>query len=121
MRSPFPGETAQYSPPQRELRYAIYVRKSTEAEERQILSIETQIRKARELDASLQTAAVFEERHSAFEPGKRPALPERGGRRQAHLPGTQRNHQGPTLLLLPLRQLTGRHHDAATGAVPVAV
>jgi DNA invertase Pin-like site-specific DNA recombinase len=74
MRSPFPGETAQYSPPQRELKYAIYVRKSTEAEERQILSIETQIRKARELDASLQTAAVFEERHSAFEPGKRPAF-----------------------------------------------
>ena len=74
MRRPFPGEEAQDPAPQRKLKYAIYVRKSTEAEERQILSIETQIRKARELDASLQIVAVFEERHSAFEPGKRPAF-----------------------------------------------
>ena len=53
------------------LRYAIYARKSTESEERQVLSIDAQIRKAREMFADLDIVDVREEQGSAFEPGKR--------------------------------------------------
>lgn len=56
----------------KELRYAEYVRKSTEDEERQVLSLGAQKDKARERFPDLVIAKHFEESKSAFEPDKRP-------------------------------------------------
>ncbi|MEV6504275.1 recombinase family protein [Streptomyces prunicolor] len=55
-----------------ELRFCLYARKSTEGEDRQVLSIQAQVRKAREMFPDARIIKVIEERHSAFEPGKRP-------------------------------------------------
>src|SRR6266511_486495 len=60
--------------PEPRLRYVAYVRKSTESEERQVLSIETQVRKAREMFPGLCITDTRQERASAFEPGKRPVF-----------------------------------------------
>ncbi len=54
------------------LRYGLYARKSSESQERQVLSIESQVRKAEEMFPGLHVARVVIEHHSAFEPGKRP-------------------------------------------------
>jgi len=54
------------------LRFAIYARKSTESLERQVMSIEAQVRKAREMFPDVEIVLVIEERCSAFEPGRRP-------------------------------------------------
>jgi DNA invertase Pin-like site-specific DNA recombinase len=54
------------------LRYVIYARKSTEGEERQALSIESQVRQAREAFPDLYIARIVEERQTAFKPEMRP-------------------------------------------------
>src|SRR6266536_2790203 len=53
------------------LEYVLYVRKSSESQEKQVLSIDSQIRKAEEMFPGLRIAKVAKEEHSAFEPGKR--------------------------------------------------
>lgn len=57
---------------QSKLRYIAYMRKSTEGEERQALSIETQKRKIKEIFPDLKIIDFIEERKSAFEPNNRP-------------------------------------------------
>ena len=54
------------------MRYIIYARKSTEDEDRQILSIEAQLAELREFAAKekLEIAAVFQEAKTAKEPGR---------------------------------------------------
>lgn len=54
------------------LRYVAYIRKSTEDEERQVLSKGAQKDKITERFGSLKTVEYIEESKSAFEPGKRP-------------------------------------------------
>lgn len=56
------------------LKYFVYVRKSTEGEERQALSIDSQKDKALEVFSSLDIVEVLEERHSAFTPYSRPVF-----------------------------------------------
>ncbi len=56
------------------LRYGLYVRKSTESEDRQVLSIEAQMRKAHEIFPTLRVFKKYDERRSAFEPGRRPVF-----------------------------------------------
>ncbi|MCX4856629.1 recombinase family protein [Streptomyces canus] len=58
------------------LRYGLHVRKSLEAAERQVLSIDTQIRKARETFPDLLIVKTYVERGTAFEPGKREVFKE---------------------------------------------
>ena len=55
----------------RQLRYGLYVRKSLEDAERQVYSIETQVRKAREMYPELAIVREYPDEKSAFEPGKR--------------------------------------------------
>ena len=54
------------------MRYIIYARKSTESEERQVLSIESQISELREFAAKekLEIVASFQEAQTAKEPGR---------------------------------------------------
>ena len=54
------------------IKYFAYVRKSTEGEERQALSIESQKDKVKEFFSGLEIVDIFEERHSAFKPYNRP-------------------------------------------------
>lgn len=56
------------------LRYIGYVRKSTEDQERQALSIEAQKDKIRERFPDLDIIDILQESKSAFEPGKRPTF-----------------------------------------------
>ena len=56
------------------IKYFAYVRKSTEGEERQALSIESQKDKVKEIHPDLDIVAVLEERHSAFTPYNRPVF-----------------------------------------------
>lgn len=58
------------------LRYAIYIRKSTEEEERQVLSLDSQRDKIAERFSDLNIVAEFRESKSAFEPYKRPKFQE---------------------------------------------
>jgi site-specific DNA recombinase len=53
------------------LRYAIYTRKSTEEAERQVLSLDSQRDKIKELFSGLKIVTEFRESKSAFEPDKR--------------------------------------------------
>lgn len=55
-------------------KYFAYVRKSTEGEERQALSIESQIDKVVEIFPHLEIVDTLEERHSAFKPYNRPVF-----------------------------------------------
>ncbi|MCF7820002.1 MAG: recombinase family protein [Candidatus Pacebacteria bacterium] len=55
-------------------KYFAYVRKSTEGEERQALSISSQIDKVKESFANLDVVEVLEEKHSAFKPYNRPVF-----------------------------------------------
>ena len=57
-------------------KYFAYVRKSTEGEERQDLSIESQKDKVKEIHPHLDIVEVLEERHSAFKPYNRPSFEE---------------------------------------------
>lgn len=54
------------------IKYFAYLRKSSEAEERQALSIESQMDKIKELFGDLDIVDYFEESHSAFKPYNRP-------------------------------------------------
>lgn len=56
------------------IRYIAYVRKSTEGDERQALSIESQKERIRELFGNLDIAEIIEERRTAFLPENRPAF-----------------------------------------------
>lgn len=53
-------------------KYFVYLRKSTEGEERQVLSIESQKDKILETFSNLEIIEILEERHSAFKPYNRP-------------------------------------------------
>ncbi len=59
-----------------QLRYAIYTRKSTEDEERQVLSLDSQRDKIKELFGNVRIVKEFRESKSAFEPDKRPQFKE---------------------------------------------
>ena len=56
------------------IKYFAYVRKSTEGEERQALSISSQMDKVKEFFGSLDIVEVLEEKHSAFKPYNRPVF-----------------------------------------------
>jgi len=58
------------------IKYFAYVRKSTEGDERQALSIESQMDKVREFFGGLEIVEVLEEKHSAFSPYNRPVFAE---------------------------------------------
>ncbi len=58
------------------LRYAIYTRKSTEDEERQVLSLDSQRDKIKEMFGNVKIVKEFRESKSAFEPDKRPQFKE---------------------------------------------
>ncbi len=55
-------------------KYFVYVRKSTEGEERQALSIESQKDNVKKVFPELDIVEVFEEKHSAFKPYNRPVF-----------------------------------------------
>lgn len=55
-------------------KYFAYVRKSTEGEERQALSIESQKDQVREHFPNLEIVDILEEKHSAFKPYNRPVF-----------------------------------------------
>jgi len=56
------------------IKYFAYVRKSTEGEERQALSIDGQKDKVKEIHPNLDIVDVLEEKHSAFKPYNRPVF-----------------------------------------------
>jgi len=56
------------------IKYFAYVRKSTEGEERQALSIASQTDKVKEFFANLDIIEILEERYSAFKPYNRPVF-----------------------------------------------
>ena len=56
------------------IKYFVYVRKSTEGDERQALSIDSQKDKILEFFSGLDVVEVLEEKHSAFTPYERPIL-----------------------------------------------
>jgi site-specific DNA recombinase len=56
------------------IKYFVYVRKSTEGEERQALSISSQTDKAQEFFGNLNIVEILEEKHSAFKPYNRPVF-----------------------------------------------
>ncbi len=60
------------------IRYCLYARKSTESEERQVLSIDSQIKEMLELaeKESLEVVEIRRESHSAKESGQRPVYKE---------------------------------------------
>lgn len=60
----------------KQLRYIAYVRKSTEDEERQVLSKEAQIDKIKERFSELKIVGFLDESKSAFEPDKRSVFKE---------------------------------------------
>ena len=60
--------------PTQPIRYLAYVRKSTEGDEKQALSIDSQRDKLRECFPNLDVIEVVEERRSAFTPNNRPAF-----------------------------------------------
>lgn len=63
---------------QKPIRYCLYARKSTEAEDRQVLSIDSQIKEMREMadKKDLNVAEIKQESHSAKASGKRPVFNE---------------------------------------------
>lgn len=58
------------------MKYAVYVRKSTEDDEKQVLSISAQKDQIEERFGDLDIEGVYEETKSAFEPYKRPVFNE---------------------------------------------
>src|ERR1700683_3725916 len=71
-------EIAIPQPPPPVLRYCIYARKSMEAEERQALSIDSQIKEMRGIARrdQMKVVVVKKEAHSAKDSGKRPVFNE---------------------------------------------
>ena len=77
----------EIAPPIQKVRYVLYARKSTESEERQVLSIDSQIKEMLQLAErdNLDIVEIRRESHSAKESGQRPVYREilediRGGR-----------------------------------------
>lgn len=72
-----PGGTRQAAPPPK-VRYCLYARKSTESEERQVLSIDSQVKEMLQLAEreGLEVVAMKRESHSAKENGQRPVFNE---------------------------------------------
>lgn len=70
------GQTAQIQPTK--IKYCLYARKSTESEERQILSIDSQVKEMMQLAEreGLDIAEIKRESHSAKETGQRPIFNE---------------------------------------------
>lgn len=66
------------APPIEKVRYCLYARKSTESEERQVLSIDSQVKEMMQLAEreGLEIVAVKRESHSAKETGQRPIFNE---------------------------------------------
>lgn len=64
--------------PIQKIRYVLYARKSTESEERQVLSIDSQVKEMLELAErdSLEVVEIRRESHSAKESGQRPVYKE---------------------------------------------
>ena len=58
------------------IKYFAYVRKSTEGDERQALSIDSQKDKVREFFGDFDIVEVLEEKHTAFKPYSRPVFAE---------------------------------------------
>ncbi|MDP2709385.1 MAG: recombinase family protein [bacterium] len=71
-------EVAQIQPQTVKVRYCLYARKSTESEERQILSIDSQIKEMLQLAERecLEVVCMKRESHSAKETGQRPVFNE---------------------------------------------
>lgn len=69
---------AKKQTPTKPIEYCLYARKSTESEERQVLSIDSQIKEMLQLAEreSLQVVEIRRESHSAKETGKRPIFNE---------------------------------------------
>ena len=70
-------KTEQMAMPEK-IRYVLYARKSTESEERQVLSIDSQVKEMLELAErdGLEVAEIRRESHSAKESGQRPVYKE---------------------------------------------
>jgi len=70
------GQTAQIQPTK--IKYCLYARKSTESEERQILSIDSQVKEMMQLAEreGLDIAEIKRESHSAKDTGQRPIFNE---------------------------------------------
>ncbi len=74
--------TARIGPPQaievQKVRYCLYARKSTESEERQVLSIDSQVKEMLELAEreGLEIVDIRREAHSAKDSGQRPVFKE---------------------------------------------
>ncbi len=68
----------QIQPPTAPVRYLLYARKSTESEERQVLSIDSQVKEMMEMAAreNLDIVEVRREAHSAKASGQRPVFRE---------------------------------------------
>ncbi|MCF7860413.1 recombinase family protein, partial [Patescibacteria group bacterium] len=62
------------TPKQEKIKYLAYVRKSTEGDERQALSIDSQKDKVREFFSGLDIIEVLVEKHTAFKPYSRPVF-----------------------------------------------
>lgn len=62
------------------IKYFVYARKSTEGDERQALSIDSQIEQAKKQFGRLDIVEVLQERKSAFTPHNRPVFAEMIGR-----------------------------------------
>lgn len=71
-------EVAQIQPQTVKVRYCLYARKSTESEERQVLSIDSQIKEMLQLAERecLEVVCMKRESHSAKETGQRPVFNE---------------------------------------------
>lgn len=65
-------------PPHEKIRYLLYARKSTESEERQVLSIDSQVKEMLQLaeKEGLEVAEIRRESHSAKATGQRPVFNE---------------------------------------------
>jgi site-specific DNA recombinase len=64
--------------PIQKIRYVLYARKSTESEERQVLSIDSQVKEMLQLAEreGLEVVEIRKESHSAKESGQRPVYKE---------------------------------------------
>lgn len=73
-----PGGITKQAAPLPKTRYCLYARKSTESEERQVLSIESQVKEMLQLAEreGLEVVAMKRESHSAKENGQRPVFNE---------------------------------------------
>lgn len=78
VRAPLGSISRQAPPAPLKVKYCLYARKSTESEERQVLSIDSQIKEMLQLAdrEGLEIVAMKRESHSAKETGQRPVFNE---------------------------------------------